>query len=54
MHKNVSPVTATDEITGKYLKIFLFLYADDTLIIANDAQSLQTSLTHQNTAKNGN
>ena len=46
VHKNVNPVTATDEIAGTYLKILLLLYADDTIIIANDAQSLQTSITH--------
>ena len=46
VHTNVNPVTVTDEITGTYLKILLLLYADDTLIIANDAESLQTSLTH--------
>ena len=46
VHKNVNPVAVTDEITGTYLKIFLLLYADDTIIIANNAESLQTSLTH--------
>ena len=40
VHTNLNPVTVTDEITGTYLKIFLLLYADDTIIIAND-ESLQ-------------
>ena len=46
VHKNVNSVTVTDDIPGTYLKIFLNLYADDTIIIAYDAESSQTSLTH--------
>ena len=46
VHTNVNPVAVTDEIAGTYLKIFLHLHADDTIIIANYAESLQTSLTH--------
>ena len=38
VHTNVNPVTVTDEITGTYLKIFLLLYANNTIIIANDSE----------------
>ena len=39
-----SPNNAGDDVIDVYMKIFVLLYADDTVIMANDAQSLQKNL----------
>ena len=35
---------AGDDVIDVYMQIFVLLYADDTVIMANDAQSLQKNL----------
>ena len=39
-----SPINVGDDVIDVYMKMFVLLYADDTVIMANDAESLQNNL----------
>ena len=39
-----SPINVGDDVIDVYMKMFVLLYADDTVIMANDAESLQSNL----------
>ena len=39
-----SPINVEDDVIDVYMKMFVLLYADDTVIMANDAEFLQNNL----------